>query len=133
MPARQLRASAGDCPRHQRQYGFWWKIRRDFCLMPVALGRHAFFRRTSGAWVRANNGRVNEQMFKIRVGDAMLMQLFPDTLLAPARKPFIDAVPVPILFRKQAPLGSCTSEPEHGGEELATTPLRPDINFRAGA
>jgi hypothetical protein len=50
----------------------------------------------------------------------MLMQQFPDTPVAPAGKPFVDAVPIPILGWEEPPLGAGAGHPEHGFDETAT-------------
>jgi hypothetical protein len=48
----------------------------------------------------------------------MLMHIFPYLVLAPAGKAFVDAVPVALVFRKQAPLGSAAQDPQDGFDEL---------------
>ena len=75
----------------------------------------------------ADNGRINEQMFQIRVTGERLMELLEDALPTPAREPFIDGVPVAILLRQESPLRAAASNPQHGFEELAAVLLLPDI------
>jgi hypothetical protein len=74
--------------------------------MPVVPGRHAFFRRTGSATVSAHNGRVNEQVFKVRVSDAILVEFLPHTLFAPPSEAFVDAIPIAILCGQESPLRS---------------------------
>ena len=42
----------------------------------------------------------------------MLMQEFPDTPVAPAGEPFVDAVPVPMFGWKESPLGAGATDPQ---------------------
>ena len=81
----------------------------------------------------ANNGRVNHQVFHIRVSGKRLVELLEDALAAPTREPFIDGVPVAILRRQESPLRAAASNPQHGFEELATILLAPDIGIRMRA
>ena len=48
------------------------------------------------------------------------MHVFPDFGIAPTGKVFIDAIPMTVLFRQQAPLGPAASNPEHGFKEKTT-------------
>ena len=81
----------------------------------------------------ANDGAINEQMFKVRISGAKLMQLLENTGISPAGKAFIDRIPIAIGFGKQAPLSTGARNPEKGGEETPTLPLRADVNFRTRA
>jgi hypothetical protein len=60
------------------------RIRRDFSLMPGSLGRH-FFLRPCRTWMRANNGRVNEQVLQVGVARKCLVEMLENALLSPAR------------------------------------------------
>jgi hypothetical protein len=80
-----------------------------------------------------NDGRVNEQVFQISVISQCLMQLMEDALLAPARKPPINSVPVAVLFREQSPLRTTASHPEDGGKKAAAFLLLADISVRMRA
>jgi hypothetical protein len=54
-----------------------------------------FFRsRTTG--VRANDGRINQQIFKILVTGNMLKEFFKDTRARPSRKAFVYRVPITV-------------------------------------
>lgn len=75
----------------------------------------------------ADNGRVNEQMFHVRIVGERLMELLEDALPTPTREPLIDGVLVTVLWRQQSPLCAAPSNPEHGFEELAAILFAPDI------
>jgi hypothetical protein len=49
----------------------------------------------------------------------MLMHIFPYLVVTPTGKAFVDAVPVTVLFGKQAPLGSAAQHPQDGFNELS--------------
>ncbi|MFL6214101.1 MAG: hypothetical protein ACJ74J_09450 [Blastocatellia bacterium] len=44
-----------------------------------------------------NDGAVNEQVFKVRVSGAKLVQLLEDAGMGPASKALIDRIPVAVL------------------------------------
>lgn len=79
----------------------------------------------------ANDGAVNEQVFKVRVSSAKLMQLLEDAGISPAGKAFIDGIPIAVLFREQSPLRTTASDPEDGRKEATTLPLGTDMYLRA--
>lgn len=54
-------------------------------------------------------------------------------VLAPSREAFIDAVPIAILGREQAPLRATAGDPEDGLKKTATLGLLADINGWEGA
>src|SRR5947209_2911298 len=89
-------------------------------------GRH-FFSRTGGAWMSANDGRVNEQMLHVCIISQFLMQLMEDALLAPTSKASVDGVPVAVLFGKQSPLRTGARHPQNGREKAAAFMLLSDI------
>ena len=70
--------------------------------------------RSGGAGMGPHHGAVDDEVFHIRVGGEMLMQQFPDTPVGPAGKPFVDAVPIPILGWEEPPLGPGAVHPEDG-------------------
>jgi hypothetical protein len=81
----------------------------------------------------ANNGAVNEQVFKVWISGAKLMQLLKDTRSSPAGKAFVDRIPVAVFFGKQPPLRTAARNPENGREEATTLPLSADVKFWARA
>ena len=80
-----------------------------------------------------DDGAVDKQMLHVWVIDEMLMQLFPDFVIAPSRKPFIDAVPVAVRFWQQSPLGTAAGDPEHAFDKAATLGFLPNVDARTGA
>ncbi len=74
----------------------------------------------------ADHAAVQDQVLHVRVIDEMLMHVFPDVVFAPAGKTLVDAVPLAILLRQQAPLGSAARDPQHGFQE------KPTLGFLAG-
>jgi hypothetical protein len=58
-------------------------------------------------------------MLHIRVSSKMLVHPHPDTLVTPASKALIDAVPVAILHGQQPPLGATADHPENGFEKAS--------------
>jgi len=83
--------------------------------------------------MRANNGAVNEQVFKVWISGAKLMQLLEDASLGPTSKAFIDRIPVAVFFGKQPPLSTAARNPEDGREEALALPLCADVKFWARA
>jgi hypothetical protein len=81
----------------------------------------------------ADNGAINEQVFKVWISGTKLMQLLEDAGFGPAGKAFIDGIPIAVLFRKQPPLRAAARNPEDGRKETTTLPLRADVNLAAGA
>jgi hypothetical protein len=61
----------------------------------------------------SNDRAIQDQVLHIRVIGKMLMHIFPDAMVAPACKTLVDAIPVAVLFRQQAPLGSAAGDPQH--------------------
>jgi hypothetical protein len=74
---------------------------------------------------------VDDEVFHIRVVGQMLMQEFPDTPVGPAGKPFVDAVPVPILGWKEPPLGAGAIDPQDGFYETSAFFFLTDVQFGA--
>ena len=74
---------------------------------------------------------VDDEVFHIRVVGEMLMQEFPDTPVGPAGKPFVDAVPVPILGWEESPLGAGAVHPQHGFYETSAFLFLTDVQFGA--
>ena len=70
---------------------------------------------------------VNDQVFHIRVVDKVLMHPFPDTLLTPADKSLIDAVPLAVLGWQQPTGSSTASYPKYGFDEAAAFGLLSNI------
>ena len=78
------------------------------------------FKAPAGARMRTDEGAADEQVLHVWVIREMLMHLFPNFVVAPAREPFADAVPVAIRIRPQPPLGTAPGDPEHAFEKTAT-------------
>ena len=74
---------------------------------------------------------VNDQVFHIRVVNEMVMHPFPDTLLAPAGKPLVYAVPLAVLGWQQSPRSSTASYPKHGFDEAEAFGLLSNIDIWA--
>ena len=70
-------------------------------------------------------------MFHVRIVCKMLMHPFPDTLLAPADKSLIDAVPLAVLAWQQPPRSSTASYPMHGFDEAEAFGLLSNIDIWA--
>ena len=47
----------------------------------------------------------------------MLMHIFPDIMVTPAGKAFVNTVPIAIFLRQEAPLRSAAGYPEHAFDE----------------
>ena len=77
------------------------------------------------------HGRVDDEMFHVSIVRKMLMNPFPDTLLAPADKSLIDAVPLAVLDWQQPPGNSTASYPKHGFDEAEAFGLLSNIDIWA--
>ncbi len=62
----------------------------------------------------SHDGAIDDQMLHIRVIGKMLMHLGPNTVVVPASKALVDTIPVAVLFRQQAPLGTAAGYPQYG-------------------
>src|SRR4051794_13580752 len=71
-------------------------------------------------WMCPNYRAINHHVFHIRVAGKIRHHCFPDTIVAPARKTFVDAVPLPVFGGQQAPLRSAAAYPHHRFHEAAT-------------
>ena len=76
----------------------------------------------------SQNGAVQHYILHIRISDKVLMHIFPHFVVAPARKAFVDAIPVAKLFRQQAPLRATTQDPEDSFHEKSAFGLVPHVN-----
>ena len=117
---RRSRESVRDCPVHPHLHGFWWRSRHGCGPAPGRLG-HRFFWCASGTGMRPYNRAVHNQVFHIRVVDKMLMHRFPNTVVTPTGKSFVDAVPITILLWQVPPLSACAANPENGFNKETTT------------
>ena len=77
------------------------------------------------------HGRVDDEVFHVRIVCKMLMHPFPDTLLAPAGKPLVYAVPLAVLGWQKPPGTSTASYPKDGFDEAATFGLLSSVDIRA--
>jgi hypothetical protein len=80
----------------------------------------------------ADNGAVENQMFHVWVIDKMLMHLFPNTIVTPASKAFVDTVPLAILLRQQSPLSTAPGDPQHALDKAAAVGFLPNVYAWAG-
>ena len=71
---------------------------------------------------------VQEHIFHLGVVGKVLMHILPDFMLALAGKTLIDAVPVAIFFRQEAPLGAAAGDPEHAFDEKTANGFFPGID-----
>jgi len=78
--------------------------------------------------MRSYNGAVQQNILHIRIIGEMLMHFFPHLMLTPARKAFVNAVPVTVAFRKQSPLGSTPQDPHYCLDELAAIYLLSSVH-----
>jgi len=65
-------------------------------------------------------GAVDYPVFQVWIVRKMYQHPLPNTLLAPPRKPFVDSVPMAVLDRQQAPLGTTAAYPDHALDKTAT-------------
>ena len=77
------------------------------------------------------HGRVNDQVFHIRIVHKVLMHPFPDAFVAPAYKSFVDTVPLAVLAWQQSPLGSTASYPKDGFDEAEAFGLLSNVDIWA--
>lgn len=78
-------------------------------------------------------GAVKDNVFHIRVMDKMLMHPIPDTLVTPAGKAFVHAVPGAVVLRQQSPLGAAAGHPEDSFNEASAIGLLPYVHIWTGA
>lgn len=67
-----------------------------------------------------DHAAIQDKVLHVWISYKMLMHVFPDFGIAPTGKVFVDAIPLTVLFRQQAPLGPAASNPEHGFKEKTT-------------
>jgi hypothetical protein len=70
--------------------------------------------------MRSHNGTIEQDLLQIRIIGEMLMQIRPHLVRTPTRKAFVDRIPVPLLFRKHAPLCAAAQDPQNSLHELPT-------------
>jgi hypothetical protein len=80
--------------------------------------------------MRSHDRAVQQKIFHIWVIGEMLMHIFPYLVFAPARKAFVNAVPVPLVFRKQSSLGPTAQDPQDSFHELPALCFLPSIGPR---
>jgi hypothetical protein len=91
------------------------------------------FQGTSSTRMCTDDGTVNEQVFHIWVIHEMLMHLFPDFVVAPARESLVDAVPVAVRIWQQSPLSTAPGDPQHAFDETTTVGFFANIDMSTGA
>jgi hypothetical protein len=84
----------------------------------------------SGTGVCTNDAAIDHDVLHIGVRGEIPMHRLPNAIVAPALKPFVDAIPAPILRRKEPPLGATSYDPKHGLNELPTSISVSYINIR---
>jgi hypothetical protein len=87
----------------------------------------------SSAGLSAYYGAINDDVFHIGVMDKILMHSFPNTLITPAGKAFIDTVPGAVILREQSPLGTAAGDPQDGFNEASAMDFLSDVHLWARA
>jgi hypothetical protein len=77
-----------------------------------------------------DHAAIQDKVLHVWITDKMLMHVFPDFVFAPSGKAFVDAIPLAVHFRQQAPLGPAASNPEHGFKEKTTVGFLSSVNLR---
>ena len=90
---------------------------------------HRFFGRARSTRMGTNHSAVNDEVFHIRVIGEVLMHSLPDTLVAPAGEPLVDAVPSAILGWEQSPLGAGPGDPQDTFDKAPAFSFRPHIHI----
>lgn len=78
----------------------------------------------------AYDGAVENQVFHVRLIGKLLQHVCPDPGVAPASKPFVDAVPFTVLAWQQTPLRTTAINPEHRFQEASAVSFVPDVDAR---
>ena len=81
----------------------------------------------------ADDGAVNDQVFRIRVIGQMVMQRRPNAPVAPAGIAFIEGVPVAVFGRQETPRRAGAGNPEYAGSEAAAMVFAADVEGGAAA
>ena len=81
----------------------------------------------------ADDSRVNHQVFEIAVSGAKCKELFKDLLLRPARKAFVNRVPIAICSGQGPPLSIRASHPQNGIEETTAFVFLADVDIGTGS
>jgi hypothetical protein len=68
--------------------------------------------------MRAHNGAVEQALLHIGTIGEMLMHIRPHLVFTPPCKAFVDRIPVPLVFRKQAPLRAAAQDPQNRFDKL---------------
>jgi len=74
-----------------------------------------------------DNGAIHHPVFHIRLIREMLKHPLPHTVIAPAPKPLVDTIPLPILLWQQPPLCAAAVYPKDCFQKLAALALIPNI------
>ena len=77
------------------------------------------------------HSRIDHEVFHIRIMHKMLMHPFPDALVGPTGKSFVDAIPLAVLAGQQSPLGAAASHPKDGFDEQAAFSLLSSVDIWA--
>ena len=78
----------------------------------------------------ANDSAINDQVLHVWVVCEVLMHLLPDLVVAPAGKALVNAVPLTIFSRQQAPLTATPCDPKYALDKPAA--LNGITNVSAG-
>ena len=77
------------------------------------------------------HSRIDHEVFHIRIMHKMLMHPFPDALVGPTGKSFVDAIPLAVLAGQQSPLSAAASHPKDRFDETLTLDLLSYIDIWA--
>jgi hypothetical protein len=81
----------------------------------------------------AHDGAIQDEMLHIWVIGKMLVHAIPDALVTPARKALVDAIPVAIFLRQQAPLSTAAGHPEYAFDKATAISFLAYVNAWTGA
>ena len=92
-----------------------------------------FFRGAGHVRMGADNGTVNNQVFRIRVIGQIVMQSIPNAPVPPAGTALIDGVPVAVFGGPETPGRAGRGNPEYAGSETAAMVFAADVEVGAAA
>ena len=80
----------------------------------------------------ADDGTVNDEVFRIRVIGQVVMQRRPNAPVAPAGVALIDGVPVAVFGGQETPGRAGAGNPEYAGNEASAVVFAADVRGRSG-
>ena len=81
----------------------------------------------------ADDGTINDQVFRIRVIGQTVMQRRPNAPVAPAGIAFVDGVPVAVFCGQETPRRAGTGNPEYAGNETTAMVSAADVEVGVAA